>query len=740
MKRSVLYLFLWLGVSTSTLAQRDWPPVYTIKTDTATFSLDTAYFQVLEDLGGTLTFEQAQRSTGFQYAKLYDKYRVAHVYWQRMRLKNDRPHSVRLYLSGVADYFDIYWRDSLNRWQHQRTGYLVSDSQLPVYEGLQEQSRLPLSLASGQETIIYKRTETALWNEPITYLSAYFQTEKGYKDNIVSYFRGQDGWKDFWFAGIAIGILLLAAIYNLTIFYSTKEKVYLYFAICLLFFVLDRNSSYIQATFFGEYPYVFRFVSTFFFITFFVFFVQSIRQFVQPDAQLASLSKAITVTLAITVLMNIFQIISYRYALVPQIEMYLVLEVIIRVVYFLCLILTYRMMKRDVADARYVFIAILQLFFWWSYTLVGTFARIYYQININRYLPPIFEYAETICFAWMIIFFSGALINRYNMTRRQVVQQAIEKEQLEKEREIERSRMIASQNERLEQQVRERTAELQQSLETLRATQDQLVQKEKLASLGELTAGIAHEIQNPLNFVNNFAEVSEELLDELAEERHKAQRDEALEEEILSDLHQNLGKIRHHGRRADAIVKGMLEHSRASTGEKQITDMNALADEYLRLAYHGLRAKDKTFNCQLITHFDPTLSTVTVVTQDIGRVLLNLYNNAFYAVQEKACRDGEQQQAPYQPTVTVQTQNYGDNVVICVRDNGTGIPEAVKRKIFQPFFTTKPTGQGTGLGLSLSYDIITKGHHGELTVESQEGKGTEFTIRLPTQTPPSARA
>ena len=281
--------------------------------------------------------------------------------------------------------------------------------------------------------------------------------------------------------------------------------------------------------------------------------------------------------------------------------------------------------------------------------------------------------------------------------------------------------------------IHQKSLQLEQSLAELKSTQTQLVQKEKMASLGELTAGIAHEIQNPLNFVNNFSEVSAELVTELKEEREKdrtgvaEERNAGLEDELLEDLQQNLLKINHHGSRASAIVKGMLEHSRSSTGEKRPTNLNALADEYLKIAYHGLRAKDKNFNAELVTDFGPDLSLIEVAPQEIGRVLLNLYNNAFYAVREK------QITAPsgYQPAVTVNTVQVNRHIEVRVSDNGTGISKSVQEKIFQPFFTTKPTGEGTGLGLSLSYDIITKGHGGSLTVESEEGEGTTFLIQLP---------
>jgi signal transduction histidine kinase len=267
--------------------------------------------------------------------------------------------------------------------------------------------------------------------------------------------------------------------------------------------------------------------------------------------------------------------------------------------------------------------------------------------------------------------------------------------------------------------------ELETTLGELKNTQKQLVQSEKMASLGELTAGIAHEIQNPLNFVNNFSEINQELLAEINEEIEKGNFDAV--KTIINDVNDNEGKISHHGKRADAIVKGMLQHSRSSSGKKEPTNINALADEYLRLAYHGLRAKDKSFNAKMVTDFDPTIGNVNVIPQDTGRVILNLITNAFYAVNEKKMKGIE----GYEPTVTVSTKKEGNKLFITVKDNGSGIPEKVKEKIFQPFFTTKPTGEGTGLGLSMSYDIITKGHGGELLVYSEAGKETEFKIILP---------
>jgi signal transduction histidine kinase len=286
-------------------------------------------------------------------------------------------------------------------------------------------------------------------------------------------------------------------------------------------------------------------------------------------------------------------------------------------------------------------------------------------------------------------------------------------------------------NAELEKIVVERTLELtrqkqelEQALNDLHITQAQLIQSEKMASLGELTAGIAHEIQNPLNFVNNFSEINKELLSELKEEIDKGKLEDV--KSLANDVIENEEKINHHGKRADAIVKGMLQHSRSSTATKEPVDINSLADEYFRLAYHGLRAKNKSFNATLKTDYDENIGKVNIIPQDIGRVILNLITNAFYSVNEKAlsCAD------TFEPTVTISTKKTGKHVEISVADNGNGMSPAIAAKIFQPFFTTKPTGQGTGLGLSMSYDIVTKGHGGELKAMTNEEGGATFKIIL----------
>ncbi|MBD0367543.1 MAG: two-component sensor histidine kinase [Flavisolibacter sp.] len=304
------------------------------------------------------------------------------------------------------------------------------------------------------------------------------------------------------------------------------------------------------------------------------------------------------------------------------------------------------------------------------------------------------------------------------MLRKQLTQQALE-------REMERMTLINKQKEELEEQVLERTSELKQSLNELKSTQVQLIQKEKMASLGEITAGIAHEIQNPLNFINNFSEVSFEMMDEVKQGINTGNSSEALD--IADAVKDNLQKITHYGKRADSIVKRMLEHSRSDAAGKEPTDINALAEECLKLTYHAWRAKDQPFIATLQTQFDTSIGKVNVVAQDISRVLLNLLNNAFYAVSEKR----KKLDSGYEPVVLIGTKRLEGKIEIWVRDNGIGIPRELLGKIYQPFFTTKPIGEGVGLGLSLSYDIIAKGHGGEMKVDMKEGEYTEFVMQLP---------
>ena len=337
-------------------------------------------------------------------------------------------------------------------------------------------------------------------------------------------------------------------------------------------------------------------------------------------------------------------------------------------------------------------------------------------------VDDIMDWAIPFTIVWMIVM--------WIVSNKQ--QRALANERKKREEEEKINKITSAQKSQLELMVAERTAELtqqkeelQHALSELKNTQSQLVHSEKMASLGELTAGIAHEIQNPLNFVNNFAEVNMELLDELKQESSQGKAEQV--NALVSDIRHNLEKIHYHGRRADAIVKGMLQHSRTSTGQKEEVQINTLVEEYMGLSYHGMRAKDKGFNVALKYQLDPQAGAVKIIPQDIGRVLLNVFNNAFYAVKEKK----QEHISGFEPTVTISTKRLRYEVEIRVKDNGNGIPEKILDKIFQPFFTTKPTGQGTGLGLSLSYDIITKGHGGKMFINNKEGEYAEFVILLP---------
>ena len=369
---------------------------------------------------------------------------------------------------------------------------------------------------------------------------------------------------------------------------------------------------------------------------------------------------------------------------------------------------------------------------------VTAFVRTFLEVSLYKPFREVFETSVGFAYVWVFSLFGYAARQRKSYGKEH--QARIDREEAGRRERQMLEGLVQERTQELTQQKAEITRqkeELELTLSELRVTQAQLVQREKLASLGELTAGIAHEIQNPLNFVNNFSEVSADLVAELLEERQRpeADRDVGLETELLADLSQNLTKISHHGQRASGIVRNMLQHSRSSAGQREPTELNALADEYLRLSYHGLRAKDKSFNAAFRTDLDPALPSINLVAQDIGRVLLNLFNNAFYAVQQRQIAErqlGTLKGFTYQPAVLVATLQTPVGVEVQVRDNGTGMSAEVQQKIFQPFFTTKPSGSGTGLGLSLSYDIITKGHGGTLLLDSKEGHGTTFTIFLPT--------
>jgi two-component system, NtrC family, sensor kinase len=533
--------------------------------------------------------------------------------------------------------------------------------------------------------------------------------------------------------GLCIGILIAMALYNLFIFFLVKDRLYLYYCLYILTSLWTiAHLTGIGFLIWKGYPLITRLVGIpFVLLSAWLFTIR----FLNLDKNMPRTYTAI-------------KILCILIAFIIPID-FLNLQVIRGMAQQLFTpVSTFSMLTVGILshfqgnkNAKYYVIA-------WVFFLGGAIIT---SLSYSGILPFNYFTSNASLFGACIesILLAFALANRINIYRAESAEaQALAFQRLEENERLvreqnkslaENERLVREQNKGLEEKVHERTTELETSLETLKATQNQLIQSEKLANLGELTAGISHEIQNPLNFVTNFSELSVDLVKDLKEELAKPTIDKAYIDELFADLASNQEKIKHHGRRASSIVKGMLEHSRASSGIRERIDINQLADEYLRLSYHGLRAKDKTFNAEFKTDFADSLPKIAVIPQDLGRVMLNLINNAFYAVNQRKHSPQPPEGENYVPTVIVSTHlvasslgTGGGQIIIKVKDNGTGMPESVKAKIFQPFFSTKPTGEGTGLGLSLAYDIVTKGHGGTLAVESAEGIGTTFTLTVPT--------
>ena len=536
-----------------------------------------------------------------------------------------------------------------------------------------------------------------------------------YLDSDINYLNGIHD-------SFIFGVLAFASLFFFFFFLIVKEKVYLYFSLYLMSLGIGRFNSNNEMfdVFFREYPSFYY--STVNFIWFFptFFLVYFIRHLLNTKYYLPRWDKFLYG-------FNYLYALNYLLLVIVTIsggdlaDFVWVANKYEGLVLVLCVPISFLLSLKWFKSNKVLTWIVLPIQSIWSVFLVIT--HLSHDYSFKTGITPIdwlitnWYLFETILLSCLVIAFSWILLHRFVDLKKQIAQKELEKE-------MERRRLIEKQKLELEEQVTKRTSELNQSLSDLKSTQAQLIQSEKMASLGELTAGIAHEIQNPLNFVNNFSEVNEELIDELQIELKSGRTDEAIS--ISNNIKENEQKISHHGKRADAIVKGMLQHSRSGIGIKEPTDINTLASEYLRLSYHGLRAKEKSFHATMNTDYDRSIDNIPIVPQDIGRVLLNLYNNAFYAVSEKKLQIPE----GYEPVVSVITRKLNGRVEILVKDNGNGIPQKLIGKIFQPFFTTKPAGEGTGLGLSLSYDII-KAHGGEIKVETKEGEFTEFLIQLP---------
>lgn len=675
-----------------------------IKEDDGILSL-APYSYYLEDRDAKLTIEDISKGkTGLTFQKvnrpvLYFGVTKS-VIWIKCWLRNETDQDIVVEL-GKLPPTDVmlYEFDSTRLLEKHHTGKWMP---FALRETEDVNVQFKLSLKPYATKILYLR----LLNEGVMQLPFIAGTEAAL--NARSSSRSL-------FEGMFYGLMLVMALYNLFLYFSLKDLAYFYYVVYILLMAYWNASlnGYVFKYIWPSTPYsqhssdsiagMVGIAS--------VLFAANFLEVKKITPHLHKLYQALIALFAVDLLI----VVSGNSTLGLML-----LEIISFITALTLIVTAYIIFRKGSKPAGYFLIAWIALFISVIIFILKDFGIIPY----NSYT----WYSIQIGSAIEALLLSMALANRINIYKKEKEQASLKAlKSLE-----ENKKLITEQNIILERKVEERTTELTKSnnqlvttLNDLKLTQTKLIQKEKMASLGELTAGIAHEIKNPLNFVNNFSDLSIELIDEMEEAWQKDNKEEALT--IAEDIKDNLQKISRHGKRADAIVKGMLEHSRTSRGEKQPTNINALADEYLRLSIHGLRAKDNAFNAIFTTKLDESIGKIEVVPQDIGRVLLNLYNNAFYAANEKK----NQLNGNFEPRVEVSTKRVGDKVELSVKDNGTGIPQKVLHKIYQPFFTTKPTGQGTGLGLSLSYDIITKGHGGEIKVETREGEGTEFIVLLP---------
>ncbi|MCB0740968.1 MAG: ATP-binding protein [Chitinophagaceae bacterium] len=725
MKKNLLLLFLSIAFFVKTEAQSHLR-TYEINSDTTTQQfLDNNYWQVLEDKNSSFTINDVQKeplANQFTYFTKNSKIPFTKTSWFRFNLKNNTGKTLHLSIISDAPKADFYIPDSNGIMHHFITGSEVS---WHSKDGFKNANAIPFEINEGQQIMIYLKALNHKAFLSDTFKFPLLKTD-ALEKSIVSDYQDNYTQSSDLFSMFLSGIFLLAGIFILLIYFTVSEKVYLYFSL----FAFFGSLSYLHPFYSVEHvslslSIIFRVIS--YLWAFFCF--QFVRHYLKVSEYYPRWNRWIGLImysfLIVVIIGRILFTSVYHYDLLTN-ENFGFLAPIIDIIFWLSFLITILLFSLNHAkETRAFLLGVLPFsLVILCFTLLEiAFPFLSIARNILKNDTLFWGYANGIGGFWLTVVISWVLFKRFGQQEKQIAQEKLEKEQLAKEQEIQKSELIAQQKIELEKLVLERTSELKQSLEELKSTQAQLIQSEKMASLGELTSGIAHEIQNPLNFVNNFSDVNREMVDEAAEEIGNGNIEEV--KNILNDIKENSAKINHHGKRADAIVKGMLQHSRQTSGTKEPTDINALCDEYLRLAYHGLQAKDKSFNAVMKTDFDENLPLINVIPQDIGRVLLNIINNAFYAVSERKKLSADS----YQPLVSIKTRKLNDKIEIKITDNGNGIPDAIKEKIFQPFFTTKPTGQGTGLGLSLSYDIV-KAHGGELNVETNEGEGSVFTIQL----------
>jgi two-component system NtrC family sensor kinase len=734
MKKQFIPLILLFLFIIKAYGQSNLPPAYNIIKDTDLHTeIPTGYWKMLEDKGGKLTFQQVIQSPvadefHFNQSKVNQFDFTIHAYWFCYRLRNTMSHDAEI---GFG------YEDIQNQGNEQSTFYLKQDGKWNKFEngllaprrklnGLVLNNYIPVLMKPGEELIVYNRVHNSfIFPFTTDKYSIFFSASKKILEQY--YVQDESLYISAVHDSILFGILLFACVFNFFFFLIVKERVYLYFALYVFFLGIGRMvfETYFvflrESRFFWGWLYIIVFNSTFFLLVYFI------RALLNTPILLPRWDRFLNrLNYAVLIFNFLGSISPYLFSSINDPIVYRIINILaigLSIVLMACILLTfYIILKRRDSSNKILMRLILPAFCIWGVgwsidILYVEFGFVSFSVNFTIWLDTWWSFIESVCLCWLVLSYSWILLQRFRKLQNKIAQQVIEKEK-------EKTALIEQKKIELETTVEKRTAELKLSLETLQSAQHQLIQSEKMASLGELTAGIAHEIQNPLNFVNNFSEVNKELIDEASQAIRAGNTNDAIE--LLSSLRNNEEKISRHGQRADSIVKSMLQHSRASAGQKEPTDINALADEYLRLSYHGIRAKDKSFNSALQTDFDPAIGKIIIVPQDMGRVMLNLFNNAFYAVWEKM----KKQIPGYTPTVQVSTKREGDYIKIIVSDNGIGIPQKVIDKIFQPFFTTKPTGEGTGLGLSLSYDIV-KAHGGELKVETKEGEGAEFMVQIP---------
>ncbi|MEO8769978.1 MAG: ATP-binding protein [Ferruginibacter sp.] len=725
-------------------AQQSTLPVFEIKTDTAALlEMDNHYWQALPDKEGLLTIEQIKKSPlieKFGFVNTVQTVKL-NTQWLRFRIRNAMNKTANISLSSESDKSDFYTIDSTGAMVHFVSG---ANANWNSKAGFKKANAVPLELQPNQELLIYeKRFElNPFIIKPSLRISIY-ETGKLERSELKDYETRYSPQSGIYRAFLS-GLFMLAAIFNFLIYRENKSRVYLYFSLFLLCISMLYQPALLDIAFVKSYYLSNLFGSLeLLWVVFFLLFVNRYLGVYKTHPKW-------NVWLAGNSLL--FVVMIFLSALPVDLESNILFSrsrQVFILFYYLLLIITVITGISNRNEARRTFIIAMSplILFLLLGLLVARFLLNRYHVN-----SAVFDYALGLSIAWGIVVFSFFLFKGYSQQQKQYVLDQLESERKQHE-------FMEVQKIELEQQVVARTAELNNSLENLKATQSQLIHAEKMASLGELTAGIAHEIQNPLNFVNNFSDLNMELLKEMNDEIEYGNITEV--QELAMVITKNEEKISHHGKRAEGIVKGMLQHSRTSTGQKEPVDLNKLVDEYVRLSYHGYKSKNSDFNAIIKTEFEESLSageagsqTINIIPEDIGRVVLNLMNNAFYAVNEKKKalpltpegRTGASKNEKYEPIIRLTTRRLSPSspdlpagrgvsvvasvVEITVTDNGNGISQNIKSKIFQPFFTTKPTGEATGLGLSLVYDIV-KAHGGDIAVESAEINGTTFIVTLP---------